>query len=140
VPADAVNDAHSLNTNATLNETTNFQFIVSDGVCSLSKNVLVKTFEFICGEPYVFIPNAFTPDASGHNDVLYVRGPYIKEMIFRIYNRWGQMVFESKDQHTGWNGTFKGKMLDPDVYDYYLEVTCVDGQKNIIKGNITLVR
>lgn len=139
-PSNLVNSPNALNTTATLDKTTQFDFIVTDGVCTLNIPVLVKVYSYICGAPYLFIPNAFTPDASGHNDVLYIRGPYIKEMIFRIYNRWGQLVFESYDQSKGWNGTYKGKLLDPDVYDYYLDVTCLDGQTNIIKGNITLIR
>jgi len=140
LPTNTVDSPTSLSTSATLDHTTQFIFSVTDGYCTINQNVLVKTFEFVCGQPYLFIPNAFTPDGSGHNDIVYVRGPYIKKMTFRIYNRWGQMVFESFEQSKGWDGTFNGKLLDPDVYDYYLDVTCVDGQTNIIKGNITLVR
>lgn len=140
MPPNLVNTPSALSTNASIDETTNFKFIVSDGVCTLEKTVVVKTFEFICGQPYIFIPNAFTPDGSGHNDILYIEGPYIEKMTFRVYNRWGELVFESHDRKIGWNGIYKGKPLDPDVYDYYLDVTCVDGQTNIIKGNITLMR
>lgn len=139
MPENVVDNPSALATSAKLDETTNFTFVVTDGYCSVDKALTVKTFEFSCAKPYIFIPDAFTPDASGHNDKLFVRGPYIAKMTFRIYNRWGQMVFETFDQNTGWDGTFKGKLLDPDVYDYYLDVTCVDGQTNIIKGNITLI-
>jgi gliding motility-associated-like protein len=61
-------------------------------------------------------------------------------MTFRIFDRWGEMVFESTNPANGWDGSFKGKLCDPDVYDYYLDVICVDGQKNLIKGNITLLK
>jgi hypothetical protein len=50
------------------------------------------------------------------------------------------MVFESFDRATGWDGTFRGKKLDPDVYDYYLEVTCIGGDEDIVKGNITVLK
>jgi gliding motility-associated-like protein len=61
-------------------------------------------------------------------------------MTFRIFNRWGETVFESFDRATGWDGTFRGKKLDPDVYDYYLEVTCIGGDEDIVKGNITVLK
>jgi gliding motility-associated-like protein len=100
----------------------------------------VKTFAFICEEPYVFVPNAFTPNGDHENDVLYVRGVMIEGMVFRVFDRWGEMVFESLDRDFGWDGTFRGKALDPDVYDYYLKAVCIDGNESIIKGNISLMK
>jgi hypothetical protein len=50
------------------------------------------------------------------------------------------LIFESTNRLDGWNGTYKGKQLDPDVYDYYLQATCIDGNEAIIKGNITLLK
>lgn len=140
LPSSPVVSPNSLETEATIDQATLFTLLVTDGYCAKSAQVLVKTFEFICDEPYVFVPNAFTPDGDNVNDILYVRGPYVYEMIFRIYNRWGELVFESTDQSIGWDGTFKGRPCDPDVYDYYLDVYCVDGQQSIIKGNVTLIR
>jgi hypothetical protein len=49
-------------------------------------------------------------------------------------------VWETTNLSEGWDGTFRGKLLDPDVFDYYLQATCVGGLENIIKGNITLIR
>ena len=86
------------------------------------------------------LPNVFSPNGDGENDLLFVRGTLIKEMLFRIYDRWGELIFESRDRFTGWDGNFRGKQMDPDVYDYYLQVTCVDDVETIIKGNITLIR
>lgn len=140
IPPGQVSSPGSLITTATVYEDTDFYFVVSDGYCTKTVLVPVKALEFICDEPYVFVPNAFTPDNDKTNDILYVRGPYVFEMIFRIYNRWGEMVFESTDQSSGWDGTFKGRACDPDVYDYYLDVKCIDGQQSIIKGNVTLIR
>ncbi|HNR86697.1 MAG TPA: gliding motility-associated C-terminal domain-containing protein, partial [Taishania sp.] len=105
-----------------------------------SDTVWVKAYPFVCAEPFVFVPNAFTPNNDGENDILYVYGAMVKGILFRIYDRWGELVFETTDRHVGWNGVFRGKQLDPDVYDYYLEVDCIDGGSNIIKGNITLMR
>jgi len=127
-------------TNATVNETTIFTLSVSDGICTLSDTTEVKVYEIICEEPYVFIPNAFSPNGDSENDILYVRGIWIEKIIFRIFDRWGEMVFESTDVSNGWDGSFRGKTLDPDVYDFYLDVTCIGGFKSITRGNVSLMR
>lgn len=127
-------------TSATVEQTTIYTLTASDGICEKSDTVLVKTFGFICGDPYIYVPNAFSPNGDNENDVLYVRGQLIEGMVFRIFDRWGEMVFESTDRDFGWDGTFRDKKLDPDVYDYYLKAICIDGEESIIKGNITLLK
>ena len=123
-----------------MDHTTTFTVLISDGICQKSDTVTVQAFPFVCDDPFVFVPNAFTPNGDKENDVLYVYGAMIQGILFRIYDRWGELVFETSERSTGWDGTFRGKLLDPDVYDYYLKVDCVDGYENIIKGNITLMR
>ena len=140
IPAQGVTNPTMQQTTAILEGTTIFTLFVSDGICTKSDTVLVKTYGFICGEPYIYVPNAFTPNGDGENDILYVRGPLIEDMVFRIFDRWGEMVFESLDRLQGWDGTFRGKALDPDVYDYYLKAVCIDGEESIVKGNITLMK
>jgi gliding motility-associated-like protein len=125
---------------ATLDQTTIYTLTVSDGTCFGTDTVLIKVADSICGAPFVFVPNAFSPNKDGHNDKLYVRGPFIETFIFRVYDRWGELVWETSNLTEGWDGTFNGKLLDPDVYDYYLQATCVGGLENIIKGNVTLIR
>lgn len=139
-PEEGVSNVNAQQTNATIDENTLYTLFVSDGICTRSDTVLVKVFEFVCESPFVYVPNAFTPNGDGENDVLYVRSSIVVEMEFRIYDRWGELVFESYDRSYGWDGTFRGKPMDPDVYDYYLRVTCVDDMESIIKGNITLIR
>jgi len=96
--------------------------------------------DVICGPPDLYVPNAFTPNGDGDNDVLLVRGNNITNMTLRIYHRWGEKVFESTDQSTGWDGTYKGKECDPAVFVYYLDVDCLGGESYEQKGNITLIR
>lgn len=139
-PMDQVISPNSQNTQALINETTLFTLFVTDGICTKSDTVLVNAYHYVCGHPYLYIPNAFSPNGDQENDVLYVRGALIKEMEFRIYDRWGELVFESFDRNNGWDGTFRGKQMDPDVYDYYLRVICLDDEEAIIKGNITLLK
>lgn len=133
-------DPNAQNTEAVIDQTTLYVLTVSDGICEKSDTVLVTAYSFECAEPYLYIPNAFSPNGDNENDILYVRGPLIKEMVFRIYDRWGELVFESFDRSIGWDGTFRGKEMDPDTYDYYLKVTCIDDVETIIKGNVTLMR
>lgn len=135
-----VDNPTSQNTTVNIEETTTFTVYVSDGICTRSSEVLIKMFEFKCEEPFIYVPNAFTPNGDGDNDVLYVRSTIIKEMTFRVFNRWGEMIFESTDLHTGWDGTWRGKLMDPDTYDFYVKGICVDDQEALIKGNISLMR
>ena len=139
-PTTGLSSPNSQETNALIQESTIFTLTVSDGICTRSDTVQIKVYEIICEEPYVFIPNAFSPNGDDNNDVLFVRGIFIEKMIFRIFDRWGELVFESENPQIGWDGTFRGKKLDPDVYDFYLDVTCYNGLKSITKGNVTLMK
>jgi gliding motility-associated-like protein len=108
--------------------------------CSYTKNYTLYAFEINCGEPDVFMPNAFTPNQDNENDILYVRGRNVEKMVLKIYDRWGELVFETDKQALGWDGTFNGELVDPGVFVYYLTITCVDGQEYFKKGNITVIR
>jgi len=91
-------------------------------------------------EAVVYIPNIFSPNGDGVNDVLHVRSEYIKEISFCIYNRWGEKVFESQNKNEGWDGNYKGKPCSPDVYVYHATIVFEDGTETSRKGNVTLVR
>jgi gliding motility-associated-like protein len=86
------------------------------------------------------LPNAFTPNGDGNNDVLYVRGFGIKSMALRIYNRLGQLVFESSSPNYGWDGKFKGVLQPMDAYAYTLNILFGDDTTVNKKGDITLIR
>ena len=139
-PTEQVTNPTAQTTAAKVDETTIYILSATDGICTRQDTVLVRIFTFLCDDSYIYVPNAFTPNGDGENDVLYVRGELIEGMLFRVFDRWGEMVFESTDRLIGWDGTFRGKQLDPDVYDYYLKANCIDGKEAIIKGNITLMK
>jgi gliding motility-associated-like protein len=139
-PETGLNAPTNQQTDAVIDEDIIYTLSVSDGICTRDDTVQIKVYEIICEDPYVFVPNAFSPNGDGNNDIMYVRGLYIEKVIFRIFDRWGELVFESNDVSIGWDGTFRGVLLQPDVYDYYLDVTCIGGLKSITKGNITLMR
>jgi gliding motility-associated-like protein len=126
---------------STPEQTITYTYIVSDtfgcvGVSAIE--IIVK--DVVCEDPYVFVPNAFSPNGDGLNDILYVRGDLLEKVEFAVYNRWGEKLFETKDKNIGWNGTFKGELCSPGVYVYYLDATCLGGLQYIHKGNVTLVR
>lgn len=111
--------------------------------CSATDTISFKTF---CENSQVFIPNAFTPDGDGINDVLMVRGKGIAMVKhFRVFNRWGELVFERSNfppniPSFGWNGKVKGVEGPPDVYVYTAEVICENGTAYVYKGNTSIIK
>ncbi len=93
-----------------------------------------------CVEPNIFVPTGFTPNGDDDNPELFVYGQDITEMEFVIYSRWGQEVFKTTDQNVGWDGTFGGEELSPDVYGYHLRAVCSSGNVYIKKGNVSILR
>lgn len=118
------------------------QYVVSvgSGNCVQTAIVRIFTYEIECGPPYIYVPNAFTPNGDGNNDILKVYGNNLEDFYFAVYDRWGELMFETTDPTQGWDGTLQGKECDPAVYVYYLDATCVDKQTFFEKGNVTLIR
>jgi gliding motility-associated-like protein len=100
----------------------------------------------VCNNLNYFMPNTFSPNGDGVNDWFYPRGSFINKIqSLRIFNRWGELVFEKKgfapnNMTEGWNGFYKGKPAGQDVYVYILELICENAQIIAIKGNVTLIR
>jgi len=103
----------------------------ADTACSIIQTIII---------PLVDVPNAFTPNGDGVNDEVHVRGYGIASMNWKIYNRWGTMVFQSTSLENGWNGYYNGTLQPQEVYTYVLEITFEDGTKYHKKGDITLLR
>jgi len=89
----------------------------------------------------VFIPNSFTPNGDGKNDRFRVL-PYenYKLLKFLIYNRWGAVVYNSKDLYNGWDGNVNGQPQQTGTYIYYLELQNKDGKKVVKQGQLVLLR
>lgn len=140
-PEEGLDDPTIHNPVATPDETTTYAVLVTDqGGCQAVREVKVVVINPECKEPNIFLPNAFTPNDDGENDVLYVRSNIIETVELAIYNRWGQRVFTTNDKNIGWDGKFKGELQTPDVYGYYLKATCFNGEEFFKKGNVTLLR
>lgn len=99
----------------------------------------------LCGKGNLFIPNTFSPNGDGSNDVFYPRGNGLASVkLLRIFNRWGEVVFEKKDfpvnnSAFGWDGKYKGQLPKADVYIYQAEVFCSNGELLKVNGNIALI-
>jgi len=111
-----------------------FGYDTISGCITDTATFLVK-FE-TCGN--VYIPSAFSPNGDGINDIFYIRGN-VNLITFKIYNRWGENVFISRDINHGWDGSFKGVPAPIEVYVYFAIVE-EEGAIKKYKGNITLIR
>jgi len=111
--------------------------------CKNSGGVTVKV---VCNGQNFFIPNTFSPNGDGINDIFYVRGTGLFRVnSMMIFNRWGELVFEKKnfsvnDPLAGWDGTYKGKRATTDVYIYQVEIVCDNGEITKYSGNIALIQ
>ena len=88
-----------------------------------------------------YVPNAFTPNGDGKNDLMFPYTINIKQIVFfRIFNRWGELVYETSSFGGGWNGMYKGKEAIADAYTWTAEAICEDGSKVKRAGNLILIR
>lgn len=86
------------------------------------------------------IPTAFSPNGDGNNDLFKIYGGAYKAMIFRVYNNWGQLVFETNNPNKGWNGKYKEKLQPVGVYVWTMEIDTYEGTVHKLNGNLTLMR
>ncbi|PCJ88416.1 MAG: hypothetical protein COA57_03310 [Flavobacteriales bacterium] len=124
---------------ATPLESTEYEVTVADtnGCFVPVDDVYIKVIK----EFEVDVPTAFTPNGDGINDIIYVDGWGIKNLIeFKIFNRWGQMVFETTDINKGWDGNYNGAQQNIDSYAYTVQVESYEGEIKPKKGYINLIR
>lgn len=95
-----------------------------------------------CSENAVYLPNSFTPDNDGINDVWYPEILNPKHVYLVIYNRWGEMVFESTEKHPVWIGNHRngGYFVPDDAYVYRIEIEFESGEKKDFTGHVVVVR
>lgn len=86
------------------------------------------------------LPTAFTPNGDNENDIFYVRGGPFKNILFKVYNNWGELLFTTTDQTQGWDGKFKDIEQPMSVYVWYVEVEVADGRIFKKSGDVTLIR
>lgn len=128
---------------ATPFETTTFTVTVFSNGCVESDDLTIYVDE----ESAVYVPNAFSPNRDGTNDVFMIyAGPQVASIkSFLIFDRWGDMVFQFQDFNPndpamGWDGTFEGRPMNPGVFVWFAEIEMQDGSRRILEGDVTLVR
>jgi len=117
--------------------------ITSQNGCTAEDEMLIR----IDNSPRIYIPNVFSPNADGVNDVFFINANNdVSEILtFHIFDRWGELVF--KEEHfapnrseNGWNGRFKGEIMGSAVFAYYAKVLFIDGRVEVVKGDVLLLR
>lgn len=136
-PSDDVDCPSCQFTNASPRQSTTYTVtLIDDNGCKALDTVMVLV-NFIEG---VGVPTGFSPNGDGNNDVLFVKGYALTSMHFVLYNRYGEVVFETTEQGIGWDGTFKNRKENPGVFTWVLHYEFLNGNRGVQKGNTTLVR
>jgi gliding motility-associated-like protein len=141
IPEKGLDNPYQAVTDARPDTTTYYVIYATDKYgCNAADTITIFVKDFKCDAPYVFVPNAFSPNDDKINDILYVESKVVDTLYFAIYTRWGEKVFETKDITNGWDGIYKGEKLSPAVFVYYIDATCINKQRLQKKGNISLLR
>ncbi|MBK9107951.1 MAG: gliding motility-associated C-terminal domain-containing protein [Saprospiraceae bacterium] len=140
-PADgSLNDVNIHNPIASPTKTTTYTVSITDEAgCTASASVTIVVQNCIDA---VFLPNAFSPNNDSKNEQLCVRTRpgTLSKMELLVFNRWGEKVFQSSDPAFCWDGSYKNKILSPDVFGYILKFSCLGEEEQIKKGNISLLK
>jgi gliding motility-associated-like protein len=110
------------------------------GTNTCQNNTGTATAKTLLPDVGIFVANTFTPNGDGRNDLLMVRSNYIQSLNMKVFNQWGEMIFETTDMTKGWDGTAKGKAQPVGVYVYVLNAVMTDGRNINKKGSINLIR
>jgi len=110
--------------------------ITTEQGCIITDTVLVK----INGDKKIFVPTAFTPNSNGVNDKLRPLGNLSSIEYFRVFNRWGSMLFQTNESGAGWDGKYKGIDQPSDTYTWMLSGKSADGESLKISGKTFLIR
>ena len=144
-PAEGLSCSDCLNPEVLVQNSTVYQLEVINNNGCLDRSVVSV---FVDRTPRIFIPNSFSPDGDGENEVFMIYAD-IKNIeivkTFKVFDRWGELVHEyynfmPNDPVHGWNGTLKYKQLNPGVFVYHAEIEMSDGRIESFKGDVLLNR
>lgn len=126
-----------------LQTTTYHLQVIGENGCTTQEEVTI----YVDNEKRIFIPNAFSPNGDGTNDIFFINaGKGVEEILdFKVFNRWGALVathqnFQPNDPNYGWDGRFNGQKLEAGVYVYFAEVAFINDTKMIFQGSVSLLR
>ena len=136
-PSLGLSATNILNPNASPATTTTYTLTITNSQgCSATDNVIITVIPY-CVKPM----EAFTPNGDGINDLwLVTNGNCVTNITAQVFNRYGAKVFESNDYKNNWNGTYKGKPLPDGTYYYIITFNLLNGKKELLKGNLTILR
>ncbi len=124
-------------------ETTTFSVMIESNGCTDEDKLTIAVRK----DRPIYVPNAFSPNGDGINDILFINaGPQVAKIkSFLIFNRWGETVFQyynfpPNDPAFGWDGRHRGQDLNPGVFVWYAEIEFLDGSTDLYKGDIILTR
>ena len=140
-PGNGLNCTDCPNPTATIDESMDYTVIITDLETGCSNSEIVKVRKINeCSEDLISMPNAFSPNGDGNNDTYQMYSGSIEEIeYFRVFDRWGALVFESNDRNFAWDGKFKNKTVVEGVYIYLLSGKCkLDGSTIMKMGDITI--
>jgi len=109
--------------------------------CQLTDDIFIE----VINAKNIYAPTVFSPNGDGINDVFFLQGVNAKILIFQIFDRWGNLVFDQRNtavnQPTdGWEGRYQGKFLDPSVFIWYAQLEFLDGTTDNLSGQVTNIR
>ncbi len=87
----------------------------------------------------LYVPNTFTPNGDGLNDTFGVAGEAIKDFRMQIFNRWGQLIFETSNANERWDGTYAGQKVPMGTYVYKVSASSPNGQRQNKEGNLNVI-
>lgn len=111
------------------------QIAVNANGCSDTSSISVE----VAPISVLWVPNAFSPERS-INNIFYAKGTSVSEFNMKIFNRWGELIFESNDLHKGWDGTFHNRIVEQDIYVWVISYRDYKGNSKQLKGTVAVVR
>lgn len=139
-PSSGLSCTNCQNPIASPSVTTTYTLIVTDNNGCTGVAVVTIIVDIPCKSGELFVPSAFSPNGDSKNDILFVRADCYKTFVFRVFDRWGEKVFETQDPSVGWDGKFNGKLFSTAVFVYHLHVITLDDKEVDKRGNVTLMR
>ncbi len=125
------------------NTSTNYTVTAYDpnNECPGTANTVVRVKKATCEDGTLEVSNVIFPQSGSYGDHLEIKYDRVEINVLRIYNRWGELVFETTDIENKWDGTFRGQLLNPGVYVYYILGVCPDEKRTkfMYSGNVTLI-
>lgn len=125
------------------NESTAFVVSIEDEYgCKNIDTIFVEVIN-MCDNDFLLFPNVFTPNEDNKNDVfkpISLRNLKTDINYFRIFDRWGKLIYETDDFNKPWDGKFNGNYMNNGVYVYVVDIICSDGNNKLFQGNVTLIR